>query len=177
MKRWNLYASARLRTYNLPCSKPQLQRSCRQHGRFPHAKNTKKRRPFHQDAAFVIPSKSAALALPHQHRNLLPFDDACAWIRQTANMARRCVLLLGFMASSTSIQVACAPETAALLVPTPFCACKKDNRLPLTRASPDLHFQECLPFETQSEDPIALLFEDASLCDGCFITFPAITAT
>ena len=144
---------------------------------FTHAKKAKKRRPCVQDAAFVIPSKSTALALYHQHRNLRPFDDAGAWIRQTANMARRCVLLLGFMASSTSIQVACAPETAALLVPTPFCACKKDNRLPLTRASPDLHFQECLPFETQSEDPIALLFEDASLCDGCFITFPAITAT
>ena len=77
----------------------------------------KKRRPCHQDAAFVIPSKSAALALPHEHRNLRPFDDACAWIKQEGNTARRRVVLHGFMASS--IQVACAPKTAALLETIP----------------------------------------------------------
>ena len=63
----------------------------------------------------MIPSKSAALALHHQHRNLRPFEDACAWIRQTRNMARRCVVLHGFLASPTSMQVPCAPETAAAL--------------------------------------------------------------
>ena len=82
----------------------------------------KKRRPCHQDAAFVIPSKSAADALPHQHGNLRPFDDACAWIKQEGNTARRRVVLHGFMASLTSIQVACAPELAALLETIPFSA-------------------------------------------------------
>ena len=100
------YASECLTTCNLPCTKPQLQRSFaaqqQQYGRFPHAKMAKTRRPSRQDAAFVIPSKSAALTLPHQHRNLRPFDDACAWIRQKGNTARRRVVLHGFMASSTS---------------------------------------------------------------------------
>ena len=120
----------------------------------------KKRRPCHQDAAFVIPSKSAADALPHQHGNLRPFDDACAWIKQEGNTARRRVVLHGFMASS--IQVACAPELAALLETIPFSGeCKKDKRLSLTRASPDRHLQERLLFGTQSQDPIA--FNNCSL--------------
>ena len=155
-------ASECLTTYNLPCTKPQLHPSCaaqqqQQHGRFPHAKMAKTRRPCHQDAAFVIPSKSAALALPHEHRNLRPFDDACAWIRQEGYTARRRAVLHGIMASLTSIQVACAPEIAALLETIPFCECKKDKRLSLTSASPDRHLQECLLFGTQSHDPVAFI--------------------
>ena len=110
----------------------------------------------------MIPRKSAADALPHQHVNSRPFDDAFAWIRQKGYTARRRVVLHGFMASLTSIQVACAPELAALLETIPFfCECKKDKRLSLTRASPDRHLQERLLFGTQSQDPIA--FNNCSL--------------
>ena len=178
-------ASECLTTYNLPCTKPQLQRSCaaqqQQHGRFPHAKMAKQRRPSRQDAAFVIPSKSAALTLPHQHRNLRPFDDACAWIRQNRNTARRRVVLHGFMASLTSIQVVCAPEITALLETIPFCECKKGKRLSRTRAFPDRHLQECLLFGTQSQDPVA--FTNCSLrmrfcgMDAASLFLPSRTAT
>ena len=53
----------------------------------------------------------------------------------------------GFMASLTSMQVAYAPETAALLETLLFCECKKDKRLSHPRASPDRHLQECLLFD------------------------------
>ena len=62
-------------------------------------------------------------------------------------MARHCVVLHGFMASLTSMQVAYAPETAALLETLLFCECKKDKRLSHPRASPDRHLQECLLFD------------------------------
>ena len=122
----------------------------------------KKRRPCHQDAAFVIPSKSAADALPHQHGNWRPFDDACAWIKQEGNTARRRVVLHGFMASLTSIQVACAPELAALLETIPFSAnARRTKDCHLHAPLQNRHLQERLLFGTQSQDPIA--FNNCSL--------------
>ena len=98
-------------------------------------------------------------------------------IGKKGNMARRCMVRHGFMASLTSIQVDYAPETAALLETIPFCECKKDKRLScfskpsLTTVSP---FWGAIPRPNSLQQ---LLFEDAILWDGCLIPCPSITAT
>ena len=128
------------------CLNPFMRASTAAAPRALSAKMAKKRRPCHQDAAFVIPRKSAADALPHQHRNLRPFDDACAWIRQNRNTARRRVVLHGFMASLTSIQVACAPEITALLETMPSVNARRTT---------DCHLHE--PFQTVTYKSVSFL--------------------
>ena len=118
----------------------------------------------------MIPGKSAALALPHEHRNLRPFDDACAWISQNGNMARRRAVLHGFMASLTSIQVGDhtllrMQEGRNTVTYTCF------SRQSLARVSP---FWDAIPRPNCLQQ---LLFQAAILWDGCFIPFPSVTAT